>query len=56
MTIDPERLPTHWRGRAETARSMMDDFGNPEMRRVLAEIAKDYDRIADRIERATLFN
>lgn len=53
MSIDPERFPTHWRNRAEVARSMMDDFGNPEMRRVLAEIAEDYERIAQRIERAT---
>jgi len=52
MAIDPERYPTHWRGRAEDARAMMQDFAKPETRRVLTEIAEGYERIAERIERA----
>jgi hypothetical protein len=40
--------PTHWRDRADEARAVADPLTDPEARRMMFEIAADYDKLATR--------
>ena len=42
--------PEHWRSRAEEARAIAGDLKDPEPRRIMLEIAKGYDRLAEHAE------
>ena len=42
--------PEHWRSRAEEARAIAGDLKDPETRRIMLEIAKGYDRLAEHAE------
>jgi hypothetical protein len=43
--------PQHWRKRAAEARAMADQIVDPVAKRAMLEIAKGYERIAERAER-----
>ena len=40
--------PKHWRDRAEEARAHADEMNDPEAKRQMQEIARGYDRLAER--------
>ena len=42
--------PTHWRDRAEEARAHADEMNDPEATRQMLEVARGYDRLAERAE------
>jgi hypothetical protein len=42
--------PKHWLERAEEARAAAEQMADPEAKRLMLEIAKDYERIAKRAE------
>jgi hypothetical protein len=42
--------PAHWRAMAEQHRKLALDHPDPEARRVLVEIAKSYEQLANRAE------
>ena len=48
---NPIDIPEHWRIRAEEVRGMADDVGDPDSRRILLDIAADYERLALWVER-----
>ena len=43
--------PQHWRNRAEEARSVADQFSDPESKRTLLRITEDYERLAEHAKR-----
>jgi len=42
--------PEHWRDRAEEARAMAAQLSDPEARRMMEDVAKTYDKLAERAE------
>ena len=42
--------PRHWRKRAEEARTIADDFGDPKTKEMMVRIAEAYDDMAERAE------
>ena len=40
--------PKHWRDRAEEARILADDMHDDQSKRVMLEIAEDYEKLAER--------
>jgi len=42
--------PEHWRERAEEARTLADQLSDPESKRTMLRIAKDYERMAEHAE------
>jgi hypothetical protein len=44
--------PKHWRQRAEEARVLADQMGDSASREMMLRIMKDYERLAERAERA----
>src|SRR6202035_624014 len=52
ITVEPparslDDEPAHWRGRAEEARQKASKMSNPESKRMIVEIAANYDRLAE---------
>jgi hypothetical protein len=47
---EKENDSKYWRGRAAEARTTADQMRDPEVKRVLLEIAAAYDRIAESVE------
>jgi hypothetical protein len=45
--------PTHWRARAEETREKASAMGSPELRERMLQIAIEYDRLAEVVERAS---
>jgi len=43
--------PKHWRARAEEARVVAQSLGDAECRRMMLQVAHDYERLADQAER-----
>jgi len=43
----PKGDPAHWRGRAEDARRNAAESNDPEVKSVLEEIARAYERLAE---------
>ena len=43
--------PTHWHGRATEARGVADKMDDPEAKRAMLEIARNYENLAERAER-----
>jgi hypothetical protein len=46
--------PQHWRERAREARAIAQETDNPMVRRSMAQIAEEYDRVAEKAERRVL--
>jgi hypothetical protein len=46
--------PEHWRSRAEEARAIASDLNDPETQRIMLEVAKGYDRLAEHAEQRQL--
>ncbi len=46
MPSDSQRSPEYWRGRAAAAQAMLKDARDPKVRTYLAEIAREYERLA----------
>jgi len=44
----------HWRDRAEEARVRAEQFSDPQARRMMLDIAAEYERLAERAERRRL--
>ena len=42
--------PKHWRYRAEEARAMAESMTDPEAKRLMLNVAADYERLAKRAE------
>jgi predicted anti-sigma-YlaC factor YlaD len=42
--------PKHWRDRAEDARTVAESLTNSECRRMMLQVADDYDKLANRAE------
>jgi hypothetical protein len=51
-TDDDLQNPAHWRSRAEETRQKANAMSSPELRECMLQIALDYDRLAERAERA----
>jgi hypothetical protein len=47
MGCDPQYDESYWRRRAETTRTLADEIHVTEVRRILLDIAKSYDRLAE---------
>src|SRR5438552_2721064 len=47
MERDPQHDESYWRRRAEKTRTLADEMQVPEVRRILLDIAKSYDRLAE---------
>lgn len=45
-----------WRQQAERIKRLAEEFGNPELRRQLLEVANNYRIMADDAERSIAFN
>src|SRR5438128_7111793 len=46
MDRNPQHDESYWRRRAEKTRTLADEMQVPEVRRILLDIAKSYDRLA----------
>ncbi len=46
MPSDSKGSPEYWRGRAAAAQAMLKDARDPKVRTYLAEIAREYERLA----------
>jgi hypothetical protein len=44
----------HWRQRAEEARAASESISDPNARRILLEIAQNYEELAERVKRRAL--
>jgi hypothetical protein len=42
--------PKHWRYRAKEARAMAESMTDPEAKRLMLNVAADYERLAERAE------
>jgi hypothetical protein len=42
--------PKHWRKRAEQARTLAEQMSEPASKKMMLDIAKDYERLAERAE------
>jgi hypothetical protein len=38
--------PTHWRSRAERARTIADLMGDPDAKRMMLDVAENYEKLA----------
>jgi hypothetical protein len=47
----PVNDPKHWRDRAEEARTVADEFADPDTKRRMLRIAEDYEELARRAEK-----
>jgi len=47
MDRDLQHDESYWRRRAEKTRTLADEMQVPEVRRILLDIAKSYDRLAE---------
>ena len=47
----PINDPKHWRARAEEARTVAESLTDPDSKKAMLRIAKDYDELARRAER-----
>jgi hypothetical protein len=47
---DPINDPQHWRDRAGEMRALADCMSKPETTAIMAKLAEDYDKLADRAE------
>ncbi len=47
---DPINDPKHWRDRAAQMRALADCMSKPETTALMAKLAEDYDKLADRAE------
>jgi hypothetical protein len=54
MAKIPINDPKHWRDRAEEARTVADEISDPEAKRKMLRIARDYEELARRAERRGL--
>jgi hypothetical protein len=45
--------PEHWRGRAKEARALADKMNDPISKDMMLQIAKDYERLAERAQART---
>ena len=48
--ISRSRNPQHWRARAEEARTVAESLGDLNCKRMMLEVAEDYERLAQRAE------
>jgi hypothetical protein len=51
MAKVPVNDPKHWRDRAEEARTVADEINEPDAKRKMLQIAKDYEELARRAEK-----
>ena len=51
MAKVPINDPKHWRDRAEEARTVADQMDDPDSKRKMLRIAKDYEELARRAEK-----
>ena len=54
MAKVPINDPKHWRDRAEEVRTIADQLTDPDSKRRMLRIAKDYEELARRAERRLL--
>lgn len=47
---DPINDPKHWRDRAAQMRALAECMAKPETMAIMAKLAEDYDKLADRAE------
>jgi len=52
-TDDDLQNPAHWRACAEETRRKANAMGSPDLKERMLQIALDYDRLAERAERAS---
>ena len=52
-TDDDLQNPAHWRACAEETRGKANAMGSPELRERMLQIALEYDRLAEVVERAS---
>jgi hypothetical protein len=52
-TEDDLQNPTHWRARAEETREKANAMDSSELRERMLQIATEYDRLAEVVERAS---
>jgi hypothetical protein len=48
--IPPFRDPKHWRARAAEARALVEQFADPESKRLMLWIVDEYEILAERAE------